>query len=29
MRRAQLLRLMVVLASIAAVVVQGDWIGPH
>jgi hypothetical protein len=29
MRRAQLLRLMVVLASIAAVVVQADWIGPH
>gem|GEM_PF-6680396 len=29
MRRAQLMRLFVLLASIAAVLLQADWIDPH
>ena len=28
-RRAQLMRLFVLLASIAAVLIQADWIDPH
>jgi hypothetical protein len=29
MRRAQLMRLFVLLASVAAVLIQADWIDPH